>query len=152
MTQVCRGILSQGENIVIASFYLSLRAFICHCEARSNLAFLFATPRQPTSPRSAVLSKPPWGFQVFFVIASLRSNLTFGVGERWKERSPRFARDDTILQSLRAWFVIARHEAISLLSVCPPWTTEIATCLAMTREWFAETGGKGEIASYLAMT
>ena len=78
----------------------------CHCEARSNLAFLFGLPEQPRSPRSARDDKNS-------VIASLRSNLSF-------------VRCEASL-SLRAC------EAISLLTVCPHWTTEFATYLCLAK-------------------
>ena len=91
-----------------------------------------------------------------FVFASLRSNLSFDCLPALENRDRHVPRDDTILLSLRAC------EAISLLTVCQPRSTEIATFLAIVFLVISSAArqslisgylrDKGEIASSLAMT
>ena len=75
---------------------------------KQSLFCLFANLAQPRSPRTS-----RWQIE-----ASLRSN-PFCQSPLWGLRACRL-------------LVIARHEAISLLSLCQPSTPEIATYLAMT--------------------
>ena len=119
MTRVCKGILSQQKKIFIASLYLSLRAceanfviardeaisplslrayivivsFICHCEVRSNLSFVITSVHCHCELYLSL--------RAFICHCEVRSNLSFVVGQRWKARSPRCARDDNTILSLR---------------------------------------------------
>jgi len=80
---------------------LAMTQLACHCEPAKQSLFSVCQPF--TTEIAALRSRPRKGALTgVFVIASLRSNLSFLFASPGQPRSPRYARDDTIGLSLRA--------------------------------------------------
>ena len=130
---------TKQSRLCHCELYLSLRAFICHCEllfviARYEAISLLLLASAGRRDRRAALAMTTLSCH-----CEARSNLSFVVGQRWKERSPRSARDDNTILSLRGTkqSLLCHCEVRSNLAfgLASAGRRDRHAALAMTRRW-----------------